>query len=194
MKTDASSSSGSDRGHGTRTGYGACMSRRLVLVFALLGACAHRPAPEVGQASWYGRDFRGKPTASGEPFRPSRLTAAHRTHAFGTVLRVTRTDTGQRVRVVVNDRGPFVAGRIRRPRPWCRPADRPRGRRGHRGRAQGGRLPKALRLRGLSRLTSPRRRSRSSRRGWGRTPPGTAHPPRGPTGSTPPRRPSRPRG
>ena len=112
MKTDASSSSGSDRGHGTRTGYGACMSRRLVLVFALLGACAHRPAPEVGQASWYGRDFRGKPTASGEPFRPSRLTAAHRTHAFGTVLRVTRTDTGQRVRVVVNDRGPFVAGRI----------------------------------------------------------------------------------
>lgn len=83
----------------------------LLLVLAVV-ACAHRPAPERGQASWYGKAFRGKPTASGEPFRPSRRTAAHKTLPFGTVVRVTRLDTGDRVRVVITDRGPFVAGRI----------------------------------------------------------------------------------
>lgn len=83
----------------------------LGVLLAALG-CGHRGAPEVGEASWYGRALRGNPTASGEPFRPARRTAAHRTHPFGTVLRVTRVDTGQRVRVVVNDRGPYVHGRI----------------------------------------------------------------------------------
>jgi len=74
--------------------------------------CAARHPVERGQASWYGPGFRGNPTASGERFVPRKRTAAHRTLAFGTVVRVTRTDTGQSVRVVVNDRGPFVTGRV----------------------------------------------------------------------------------
>ena len=86
--------------------------RTLALAAALLIGCAHRPSPEQGQASWYGPGFRGKPTASGEPFRPSRRTAAHKTLPFGTVVRVTRLDTGARVRVVITDRGPFVPGRV----------------------------------------------------------------------------------
>ena len=85
---------------------------RPILLAMLLTACAHRPAPERGEASWYGRALAGNPTASGEPFRPSRRTAAHKTLPFGTVVRVTRPDTGQHVRVVINDRGPFVAGRV----------------------------------------------------------------------------------
>lgn len=78
----------------------------------LLLACAARGPVQTGKASWYGKELAGNPTASGEPFRPSRRTAAHRSLPFGTVVRVTRPDTGDSVRVVINDRGPFVAGRI----------------------------------------------------------------------------------
>ncbi len=86
--------------------------RTLLLIAALaLTGCAHAPV-ERGQASWYGPGFRGKPTASGVPFRPWRRTAAHRTLPFGTVVVVRRQDTGERVRVVINDRGPFVDGRV----------------------------------------------------------------------------------
>lgn len=75
--------------------------------------CAHKAPVESGLASWYGPGFAGNPTASGERFRPAlRRSAAHKTLPFGTVLRVSRTDTGRSVRVVVNDRGPFVAGRV----------------------------------------------------------------------------------
>lgn len=92
------------------------MPRVLCRVFALalllLAACAHRPPPQTGKASWYGAELRGNPTASGEPFRPARRTAAHKTLPFGTVVRVTRVDTGQHVRVVINDRGPYAKGRI----------------------------------------------------------------------------------
>ncbi len=83
----------------------------VALLALLLAACAHRHT-QAGLASWYGPGFRGKPTASGRIFRPWKRTAAHRSLPFGTVLRVTRVDTGERVRVVVNDRGPFVDGRI----------------------------------------------------------------------------------
>jgi len=78
----------------------------------LLGGCAAHGPVQCGKASWYGKSLRGHPTASGEPFRPGHRTAAHKTLPFGTVVRVTRPDTGQHVRVVINDRGPFVAGRI----------------------------------------------------------------------------------
>jgi rare lipoprotein A len=87
--------------------------RALLLAAILLSTvgCAHRPVHR-GQASWYGPGFAGNPTASGERFRPWKRTAAHKSLPFGTVVKVTRTDTGRKVRVVINDRGPYVDGRI----------------------------------------------------------------------------------
>ena len=60
----------------------------------------------------YGDGFAGRKTASGEPFDPAALTMAHRTMAFGTRVRVTNLENRRSVEVVVNDRGPFVRGRI----------------------------------------------------------------------------------
>ena len=82
----------------------------LFLTILTLNACA--PVHQRGQASWYGPGFAGKPTASGVPFRPWKKTAAHKTLPLGTVVRVTRTDTGKSVRVTINDRGPYAKGRI----------------------------------------------------------------------------------
>jgi rare lipoprotein A len=65
-----------------------------------------------GVASFYGAGFSGRPTASGEPFNPSALTAAHRTLPFGTRVRVTNPRTGLSVVVRVNDRGPFHSSRV----------------------------------------------------------------------------------
>lgn len=69
---------------------------------------------EDGLASWYGGSdgFEGKPTASGEIYDSSKLTAAHRQLPLGTVVDVTNLDNGQTVRVRINDRGPFIKGRI----------------------------------------------------------------------------------
>ncbi|MEN9218484.1 MAG: septal ring lytic transglycosylase RlpA family protein [Gloeomargarita sp. DG_2_bins_126] len=64
-----------------------------------------------GWASWYGPGFQGRRTASGEPFNPQALTAAHRTLPFGTQVRVTNLRNGQSVVVRINDRGPHVPGR-----------------------------------------------------------------------------------
>ena len=83
----------------------------MVLLLTLL-ACASRAPTQTGKASWYGDELRGNPTASGEPFHPSKRTAAHKTLPFGTVVKVTRTDTGESVRVVINDRGPYAKGRV----------------------------------------------------------------------------------
>jgi rare lipoprotein A len=67
-----------------------------------------------GIASWYGgRDgFEGKPTASGEIYDSSQLTAAHRELPFGTIVEVTNLQNEKSVRVRINDRGPFIHGRI----------------------------------------------------------------------------------
>jgi rare lipoprotein A len=67
---------------------------------------------EVGLASWYGEPHHGQPTASGETFDMARLTAAHRTLPLGTRLQVMNLENGRIVRVRVNDRGPYVAGRV----------------------------------------------------------------------------------
>jgi rare lipoprotein A len=103
------------------------MARRLLLAVLLLGllaaGCSHtrsRPAPvpvrigagERGIASWYGEPFHGRRTASGEVYDMHGMTAAHRSLPFATVVRVTRRDTGASVEVRINDRGPFVRGRI----------------------------------------------------------------------------------
>ncbi|MBB6250151.1 septal ring lytic transglycosylase RlpA family protein [Nitrospirillum iridis] len=65
---------------------------------------------QVGRASWYGREHAGHRTASGEAYDPEGLTAAHRTLPLGTVIEVSAH--GQLVKVRVNDRGPFVKGRV----------------------------------------------------------------------------------
>lgn len=70
------------------------------------GALLAREPDQVGLASWYGRAFAGKPTASGERFDPSLFTAAHKKLPFGTWVEVRRIDTGRTVRVRINDRGP----------------------------------------------------------------------------------------
>lgn len=69
-------------------------------------------ATQQGIASFYGDKFQGRLTASGEPFDQNALTAAHPELPFGTEVVVTRPDTGAEVTVVINDRGPFVKGRI----------------------------------------------------------------------------------
>jgi len=65
----------------------------------------------VGFASFYGQEFAGQPTANGEIFDPSGLTAAHKEYPFNTILKVTNLKNKKSVIVRVNDRGPFVAGR-----------------------------------------------------------------------------------
>jgi rare lipoprotein A len=67
---------------------------------------------EVGIASWYGPGFHGKPTASGEIYNMYELTAAHKTLPFGTIVKVIDLETKRSVVVRINDRGPFVEGRI----------------------------------------------------------------------------------
>jgi rare lipoprotein A len=65
-----------------------------------------------GMASWYGYDGSGNKTASGERYNPEGLTAAHRTLPLGTKIRVTNTRNGRSVVVRINDRGPYIRGRI----------------------------------------------------------------------------------
>ncbi len=67
---------------------------------------------ETGIASWYGNEFAGKPTASGEIFDPNEITAAHRTLPLTSIVRVTNLENGRALAVRVNDRGPFAHGRI----------------------------------------------------------------------------------
>lgn len=66
----------------------------------------------IGAASWYGPGFNGKKTASGEIFDETKLTAAHRTMPLGRKARVTHLGNGKSVEVLINDRGPYVEGRI----------------------------------------------------------------------------------
>jgi rare lipoprotein A len=67
---------------------------------------------QVGTASWYGENFEGKPTASGEPYEMYDMTAAHLTLPIGSYVKVTNLRNGKAVVVRVNDRGPVVPGRI----------------------------------------------------------------------------------
>lgn len=89
----------------------------LVAVLAAFVSCARLPpagrgAAEVGIASWYGPDFHGRPTSSREIYDMHDMTAAHRTLPFGTHVMVTNLDNGRSTVVRINDRGPFVKGRI----------------------------------------------------------------------------------
>ncbi len=67
---------------------------------------------EKGLASWYGNEHHGKRTASGEVFNQWAMTAAHKKLPFDTIIRVVNRKNGRTVKVRINDRGPFVRGRI----------------------------------------------------------------------------------
>lgn len=91
----------------------------LVAGLVILTGCASTPAPapesaggEVGIASYYADRFHGRQTASGERYDRNAFTAAHRRLPFGTHVRVVNLDNGKTVDVRINDRGPFVAGRV----------------------------------------------------------------------------------
>jgi rare lipoprotein A len=88
-------------------------------VSSVIGCAAHKPADggrvistARGSASYYGHRFHGRKTASGERFDMHAFTAAHRTLAMGTHVRVTNLDNGRKVVVRINDRGPFHSRRI----------------------------------------------------------------------------------
>ncbi len=108
-----------------------CHPIRLKLLIVLgaalaLTGCLHRHPRRVslpggapitrdgmeGLASWYGHPYHGRPTASGEIYNMYAMTAAHRTLPFGTMVRVHDLDNGKSVDVRINDRGPFIPGRI----------------------------------------------------------------------------------
>jgi len=96
------------------------LNRAIFLVCMITGiavvSAAQTPSPpafrQEGIASWYGTEFDGKPTASGEIFNAASYTAAHPSLPFGSILTVTNLHNNRRVTVKVNDRGPFVAERI----------------------------------------------------------------------------------
>jgi rare lipoprotein A len=83
-----------------------------------IGKTWYKPLPHArgfdqrGRASWYGKKFHGRKTANGETYNMYAMTAAHKTLPFNTHLRVINLENGKETRVRVNDRGPFVRGRI----------------------------------------------------------------------------------
>lgn len=109
-----------------------CVSRAMdrwgptLLALMALAACGREPPDEparsangaalppaqTGEASYYGREFAGEKTASGEPHSPHEMTAASRSLPLGTVAKVTNRETGRSVAVEVNDRGPYAKNRI----------------------------------------------------------------------------------
>ena len=74
-------------------------------------ANGERVIEQIGEASWYGKKFHGKKTATGETFNQYDLTAAHPTLPLGTIAIVTNLETGKSVKVEINDRGPYAKGR-----------------------------------------------------------------------------------
>jgi rare lipoprotein A len=88
------------------------MKRSALVLFLIIGWSALCAQTQTGKASFYADKFEGRTTASGEKYKHSKLTAAHKTLPFGTRVRVTNTGNSQSVEVVINDRGPFVEDRI----------------------------------------------------------------------------------
>jgi rare lipoprotein A len=82
-----------------------------LLIYFSLCSCSPKTV-QNGKASYYHDKYQGKPTASGEKYRNGKLTAAHQTLPFGTRVTVKNLNNGKKVKVKINDRGPFVAGRI----------------------------------------------------------------------------------
>jgi rare lipoprotein A len=97
-------------------GAGVVWALTSVLVLGAVSCCTsgqtRRGGPLVGIASFYGEEFHGRKTASGEKYDMHKLTAAHRTLPFGTKVKVTNIANGRSVVVRINDRGPFKKDRI----------------------------------------------------------------------------------
>ena len=89
------------------------MNKYYILFFFLLGPVLFSLGQtQTGKASFYADKFEGQPTASGEKYKHNKLTAAHKTLPFGTIVRVTNLANGISVDVEINDRGPYIEGRI----------------------------------------------------------------------------------
>lgn len=88
------------------------MNKFYILIFCLLAPVLVSGQSQTGKASFYADKFEGHSTASGEKYKHNKLTAAHKTLPFGTVVRVTNLANGNTVEVIINDRGPYVDGRI----------------------------------------------------------------------------------
>lgn len=88
------------------------MRKILSLLFFAFVSLTALAQTQTGKASFYADKFEGSPTASGEKYKHSKLTAAHKTLPFGTKVRVTNLANNKTVDVVVNDRGPYVDGRV----------------------------------------------------------------------------------
>ncbi len=84
----------------------------LLVIFQLFIAFSICAQVQTGKASFYADKFEGSPTASGEKYKHSKLTGAHRSLPFGTKVRVTNLANNESVEVVINDRGPFVENRV----------------------------------------------------------------------------------
>jgi rare lipoprotein A len=81
------------------------------LIICLFSVAAFAQIQE-GKASYYADKFEGRPTASGEKYKHAKLTAAHKSLPFGTIVKVTNIKNGKSVEVRINDRGPYVDGRV----------------------------------------------------------------------------------
>ena len=88
------------------------MQKLLITIILTVSALLNFAQTEFGVASYYGDYFHGRPTASGEKYNQFALTAAHKTLPLGTILKVTNAQNNKSVYVKVNDRGPYVKGRI----------------------------------------------------------------------------------
>ena len=84
----------------------------IVLLCFIALSCSKVIDTQTGNASYYAPELDGNKTASGEIYKNRKLTAAHRTLKFGTKVLVTNLENGKSVKVVINDRGPYVKNRI----------------------------------------------------------------------------------
>lgn len=82
------------------------------LLFLIFSVIFLKAQTQTGKASFYADAFEGKPTGSGEKYRANKLTAAHKTLPFGTVVKVTNLANHESVQVTINDRGPYAQGRV----------------------------------------------------------------------------------
>ncbi|MFK7807362.1 MAG: septal ring lytic transglycosylase RlpA family protein [Saprospiraceae bacterium] len=83
-----------------------------LLAFLFTFNSATAQSEEYGVASYYADSFQGSKTASGEPYDKAKYTGAHKNLTFGSIVKVTRLDTKQSVKIRINDRGPYIKGRI----------------------------------------------------------------------------------